>query len=149
MVGPRKLTVTYTVPATLSADATNIPFWWNNTGNDWSLDETNAPTFTPITARTGSGSASDGTMWLTISLNRVSGAAAETGLASHVLTTGTTFTAQVGEVFDNLTASSNVIPDGTGVNLDFDFGAGAVNLTIAQYAQVVATFIEGEGASQS
>lgn len=150
-IGPRRMPIAWHVPATISADALNIPVWWNNTGKDWYLDDTsgNEPTWTAIAARTGSGSASDGIMWVTYSLNRVSGAAAETGLCSHVLTTGTTLTAQVGEPFDNMTGSSYVIPDGTGINFDINLGAGIVNYTASVYDMLCFTLIEGEGTAQS
>jgi hypothetical protein len=148
-IEPRKLHITWTVPATISADATDIPVFWNNSGHDWSLDTNSPPTWTARASRTGSGSASDGIMWVTYSLNRVSAAGVETGLCSHVLKTGTSLTAQVGEPFDNMTASSPVIPTGTGINFDIDLGAGIVNYTASVYDQLNFTLIEGEGTSQS
>jgi len=129
-----------------------MPFWWNNTGKDWVLDDSCPPVLVSPQAYTGSGSASDGTMWMKWLLNRVSGTASETGLCSLVVTTDKDVTAQVGCEFNNMTASATngyVIPDGWGVNLDYDEGAGAVNLTISAYTMVEAYFLRGEGATQS
>ena len=150
-VEPRVKHVSWSVPATLTADASDIPVFWNNSGHDWTLDETTGrePTWTPTAARTGSGSASDGITWMTLALNRVSGAAVETGLCSHVLKTGTTLTAQVGEPFDNMTGSSFVIPDGTGINFDIDLGAGKVNLTVSVYDRLDFHLLEGTGTDTS
>lgn len=149
-IGPRQMSVEYsTGPTALTADTTDIPFWWNNTGKDWYLDGDNPPTITSIDAKTGVGSTSDGLQFLRTKLLRVSAAAAETGLCEHVLTTGNSLTAKVGDAFDKMTGSSYVIPTGTGVNLDFDMGAGAVNLTVSGYTQVVANFLCGEGTDQS
>lgn len=147
--GPDRMSKTFHVPATITATAANIPFWWNNTDYDWSLDSGAPPTVTMGQSYTGSGSASDGTKWLKTSLLRVDGSATETGLCDHVLTTGNDLTAQVGDEFDKMTGSSYVIPSGTGVNLDFTFGAGAVNLTISAYSMVTANFLRGEVDDQS
>lgn len=147
--GPQRDTVRWHVPATISADATDIPVYWNNTGVDWVLDETNKPTMTMVQSYTGDGSTSDGLTFHTLKLNRVSAAAAETGLCSHVLTTGTSYTAKVGEEFDNMTGSSYVIPDGTGINFDIDMGAGVVNHTVSAYSMLTLHLLRGEGATQS
>ena len=103
---PRTETVKFHVPATISADATDIPFWWNSSGHDWYLDGDNPPSLVMVQSYTGSGSTSDGTKFLRTKLLRVSAAAVETGLCEHVLTTNNNLTAQVGDDFDKMTGSS-------------------------------------------